>query len=765
MAERLQSFQEVLSAAITDLIENGFDSAERVERWTRLLREAAERSLIRPESLEQQLRDGLAAVYRKMVDRDGILQFNPGVERFTLERIKPALRTELDRRIMASANLIKLNRAQAIDKTLQRFQGWATSIPAGGTDVAKRRETKENVRKSLAQLPFEERRVLIDQGHKLTSAINDIVATSGGAIAGEWRSHWRQPGYNYREDHKDRDRRYFLIRDSWAHAAGLVKPAKGVGFTDDVTKPGEEVFCFPGESRVPFADGVEKAYRRFYSGELTTLVMASGKTISATPNHPILTPKGWIAANRLQPGDDVIEIAEIFDPAKEDQDDAIPTFAEIFRAVSEGGIAQVGRGQLQQFHGDGAEGDVDIVDATRPLWFDLVTGGPKRGKHLGLTVSASATAAVRSLDLLIESGAASGARFVRGLRQLAAPGFAFAGHPQNVGFRTTAEFHAQMLRERAAGNLQALREAEQTFPGNIRSTRVVSIERRQWSGHVFNLQTESGWYVTEGIIVHNCRCYYRFVSALRDLPEDMLTAKGKAALASAQGREEVHSARTARADAIEDGTAFDALDQARKRDRLGFLRGLKRIRMVPDHDQWHAQYDDEADEIVLQEKFDALDFADQVQVLLHEAGHRGQARPLYDEFKRDHLNRLSSFVAIANQVHLKDLAEHGEVDGGVAAEVFAESYARAMLRLPLPDELAVFWARHAPPAPGAKLSQRAAEYGPSWPNKVTRCQRCVMFLKVTAGSTGNACRSVAGEISAHGHCRLFEIGQPESAAA
>lgn len=242
MPDRLKTFQEVLASAVADIVSNGYDSAERVERWMRELKLAAERSFIKPESLEQELHDALATVYRRMVDQGAVLRTAPGVSRFTLEKLRPQLRNELDRRILASANLIKLNRQEAIDQTLRRFQGWSTSIPAGGVSKESRAEVKENVRKSLASLPFEERRVAIDQGHKLTAAIADIVATDGGAIAGEWHSHWRQPGYQYRPDHKERDMQIYLIRDSWAHRAGLVKKGRA-GYTDEITAPATEVFC------------------------------------------------------------------------------------------------------------------------------------------------------------------------------------------------------------------------------------------------------------------------------------------------------------------------------------------------------------------------------------------------------------------------------------------------------------------------------------------------------------------------------------------
>ena len=237
----LTDFNKLLSEAVNDMADQGYVSAERVAMWTRRLREAAESSLESPEALEAELRRRLEDAYREKVEKGKILDVHPGAQRYTLERVRPALRGELDRRIMASANLIRLNRAEAINKTLRRFQGWATSTPAGGTPEPEKRETKRHVRKALAQLPYEERRVLIDQGAKLVASISELVASDGGAIAAQWSSRWRQAGYDYREDHKELDGKVFLIRDSWAHRAGFVKPTDG--YFDDITKPAVLPFC------------------------------------------------------------------------------------------------------------------------------------------------------------------------------------------------------------------------------------------------------------------------------------------------------------------------------------------------------------------------------------------------------------------------------------------------------------------------------------------------------------------------------------------
>lgn len=243
-----RTFRDVLSAAIDDLVEHGFDSVARVERWTSELRAAADRSMASTAEMELMMRDALSAIYRRLIDNGQVIKTNPGVARFTLERVRPELRSELDRRIMAAANLIKLNRTEAIDQTIRRFQGWSTSIPPGGTTAAKKPKTKREIRKSIAGLPFVERRVLTDQSHKLVASINEIVAKGGGAIAMRWSSRWRQPGYNYRIHHRERDKKVFLIRDSWAHQAGLVKRGTASDeiaglYYDEVTAVGQEVSC------------------------------------------------------------------------------------------------------------------------------------------------------------------------------------------------------------------------------------------------------------------------------------------------------------------------------------------------------------------------------------------------------------------------------------------------------------------------------------------------------------------------------------------
>lgn len=236
------TFDAILRAFIADMAANGYDSAERLAYWQRRLREAAERSLTPTTKMQRMLRDVLQSVYRKEKEQYGVLKLHPGIGRFTVDRLGPQMKAELDRRIMASADLIKLNREEAIETALRRASGWATSIPMGGSKQVDKREEAESIRKSLSGLKFVERRVLIDQGHKLETAISDVVATNTGALAAIWHSNWKQANYDFREDHKERDGEIYVVKGNWAMEKGLMKLG-GHKYIEDIERPGEFVFC------------------------------------------------------------------------------------------------------------------------------------------------------------------------------------------------------------------------------------------------------------------------------------------------------------------------------------------------------------------------------------------------------------------------------------------------------------------------------------------------------------------------------------------
>lgn len=235
-------FFRTITAAVREFAENGYVSQVQLEDWLDRIRAAALRSLVPLHVVEKEINRALTFLYEKEVARGLMLKRHAGVSGFTFQQVKPKLHAELGRRVMVSADLVKLNRTRAVETTVQRFAGWAGAQRPGGSRATDKVETKQGIRKALSQLPFEERRVAIDQGHKFLGALDEILAQDAGALAFRWKSNWRQRGYDYREQHKERDGHVYAMRGNWALNRGLMRPGPD-GYSDEISAPGQEVFC------------------------------------------------------------------------------------------------------------------------------------------------------------------------------------------------------------------------------------------------------------------------------------------------------------------------------------------------------------------------------------------------------------------------------------------------------------------------------------------------------------------------------------------
>jgi hypothetical protein len=233
------TFFEVINSAIADFLKHGFDDVKRLEHWLLQIRMSAQAHLMSEREMQHRMEKALKSAFNRLVIKDGLV--SKDVSKYDITKLSGKLIAELDRRIIASANLIKNDREQSIHMVLRRFEGWATSIPAGGTKVKPTPKEKSAIKKGMSDIGFKQRRIIIDQTHKLIANINEIVAIDNGAIAARWHSHWKQMNYDYRKDHKERDSKIYAVRESWAVKEGYISPING--YTDDITSPGEEVFC------------------------------------------------------------------------------------------------------------------------------------------------------------------------------------------------------------------------------------------------------------------------------------------------------------------------------------------------------------------------------------------------------------------------------------------------------------------------------------------------------------------------------------------
>jgi hypothetical protein len=316
--------------------------------------------------------------------------------------------------------------------------------------------------------------------------------------------------------------------------------------------------------------------RRKYSGEIVVIHTAGGKELSVTPNHKILTRQGWINADLLTNRDYVISRGtgnRTLDSSP-NHDNSPSSIQEVFSSLSE--IVGVFPGSPRDFHGDGSDSNVNIIFANRLLGNrrdisiaeQFIQGFfGSTGKSSGSFFSEGALAEIGVSSFHSPNG------IMRGFRYSQATFLPGAGQPDTHGFGAIGSDGNTMLSEafgdnefrtselqsnsplRHAGIIEMddfffvqgkptfnprspsrepqfgkalLDSAGDTsemlsdigFPHSpyIELDKIIFIERKQLtSTHVYNLQSETGWYYANGIITHNCRhSFYPFFEGISE---------------------------------------------------------------------------------------------------------------------------------------------------------------------------------------------------------------------------------------------------------
>lgn len=299
--------------------------------------------------------------------------------------------------------------------------------------------------------------------------------------------------------------------------------------------------CLPGWQVVTALD-VRAAVRRRYDGDLVIIDTAAGKHLAVTPNHPVLTPYGWAAVQFLQPGTNVIAsrggqgVALSVDRYQQHVPAAIEDVADTL-AVSGRTRRREVPTAAEDFHGDGTDGEVAIVDTYRPLRRHLVTPRSERlcqrhfvRRYVGWYTFTRSTPAEQSLYAVARpAGGSVGSR-----RLIHAFGSGHPGRAQQAGAARPTQGYAVLAQDTADGSAPYVvptRDSLERLAGGVAIDQVVQIRRQPFRGHVYNLQTASATYLADGIVTHNCECSvsYRgdWVDAQVRVPVRAAPARGR----------------------------------------------------------------------------------------------------------------------------------------------------------------------------------------------------------------------------------------------
>ncbi len=399
-----------------------------------------------------------------------------------------------------------------------------------------------------------------DQSNKATAQLNSMRQSELGITRATWIH--SSAGKEPRHDHMRAG------REGWEF-----DPTVGIDFADGsgFVLPGEAINCFPGDSKLVIAQGCKRLWRRRIRIELTEFVTEAGETIRATPNHPILTARGWVAAKSLNLGDHVVRVPDkLRDRVEVDVEDGVPSLSEFF-ATAAAYITPVSRaGATFQFHGDVADSDVDVVDIDRflPLGMDAARCQQLAEFLFSDTDAAVYTATlcadraiaqcVRRISLAPEfviSGAGAllplfkgmrGGRDDIGLRLRAWFDTLFEQASANGGPRDFVPFadfqladacevvtddirvgrllcmlaraasrwqcdtpHANVLGDYSGADTDDTCRLRESGTSYNQLDRIVELRLVDFTGHVYNLETTPNWYGVGAYIVHNCRCTCR----------------------------------------------------------------------------------------------------------------------------------------------------------------------------------------------------------------------------------------------------------------
>ena len=144
------------------------------------------------------------------------------------------------------------------------------------------------------------------------------------------------------------------------------------GENGERSHPGGIYNCFTPETLIAPADGHVSVFRSHYSGPLVILI-AGEATLRVTPNHPILTTRGWLAAAQIKEGDNLINVPlENRNRVKQNVDCGLVSFSEIFESSSL--TRKTTPFLVNGFYGDVIDEHVDIVVPELYLPPDLKPG-------------------------------------------------------------------------------------------------------------------------------------------------------------------------------------------------------------------------------------------------------------------------------------------------------------------------------------------------------------------------------------------------------
>lgn len=274
--------------------------------------------------------------------------------------------------------------------------------------------------------------------------------------------------------------------------------------------------CLLGDTVVSTGSPVSNIFKRAYKGPIVYVSTKSGRTLSITPNHQVLTTNGWVASSLLNVGDKLVCAKDSALSLKHKEHNVVAKFSDLFSAANvavNSAAVSTSPTSPEDFHGDGTDGEVEIVLVDRLSWDKVKSGLNKQIIDKELPVTAGVDGSLPgfgSAEQFSMVGLSSSDRFMRrGGESEALLGSSFS-HSDNHSVAAPANGNAVLSENAydwATRNADNLSDFNWSDAVGVELDDVVDLvfSEADFCGHVYNLENEQNWYLANGIIAHNCR--------------------------------------------------------------------------------------------------------------------------------------------------------------------------------------------------------------------------------------------------------------------
>jgi hypothetical protein len=278
--------------------------------------------------------------------------------------------------------------------------------------------------------------------------------------------------------------------------------------------------CLVGDTNIS-ALGVSGYSKRWSEGEFVTIRTASGKELTATPNHPVLTSNGWVAIGELNKGHQVIHSlsSNHVVPSHLNDDYVHGLIEDVTNSSLESSKVTTCPVPLspEDFHGDGGGSKVAIIGSNSHLGYSFNTPleqGIAQDFFASTPILSRLLSSLSGFDSFVNRAFSP---FESQMRTSCLSDSLLGTHftPLNsfgLGLGSEGYTHVgKPVTDSSSRYPIPLSDRIAALAGNVGCDNIVQIKRFVSKQHVYNLETSDGFYLANGIITHNCRCTYALV--------------------------------------------------------------------------------------------------------------------------------------------------------------------------------------------------------------------------------------------------------------